>query len=196
MSVIKIEEPINQFREWYAAAQKAEPDYPDAASLATATSEGRPSARMVLVKAVDERGFVFYTNLQSRKGGELADNPFAALCFHWKSQKRQVRIEGPVEAVDVAEADAYFASRPRMSQIGAWASKQSQPLTGRMQLEKRIAEYTAKFHVGAVPRPEFWSGFRIVPDRIEFWEEVTFRLHERLVYHRTADGWRTERLFP
>jgi len=139
-------------------------------ALATADAEGRPSVRMVLLKGIDERGFVFYTNLESRKGGQLAANPCVGLAFHWKSLRRQVNVEGPVVPVDPAEADAYFASRDRGSQIGAWASRQSQPLAGRFDLESRVAQFAAKFHVGAVPRPEFWSGFRVVPERIEFWE--------------------------
>ncbi len=147
-------------------------------ALATADAEGRPSVRMVLLKGIDERGFVFYTNLESRKGGQLAANPCVGLAFHWKSLRRQVNVEGPVVPVDPAEADAYFASRDRGSQIGAWASRQSQPLAGRFDLESRVAQFAAKFHVGAVPRPEFWSGFRVVPERIEFWEDRPFRLHK------------------
>jgi len=151
---------------------------------------------MVLLKDVDPRGFVFYTNLESRKGVQLHENPRAGLCFHWKSLRRQVRVEGAVESVEPAEADAYFASRPRSSQIGAWASSQSRPLATRFELERRIAIYTAKFGLGAVPRPPHWSGFRVLPSRIEFWEERPFRLHDRLVYHRAEAGWTTERLYP
>ena len=142
------------------------------------------------------KGFTFYTNLGSDKARELDDNPVAALCFHWKSLKKQVRVTGKVEPVSDAEADAYYASRARPSRIGAWASKQSQPLEGRFELEKRVAEYTAKFHVGDIPRPDFWSGFRIIPDRIEFWTDKPFRLHERIVFTRSDDGWTTETLFP
>ncbi len=190
------EDPIAFFKAWLTDAEKSEPDNHNAMTLATADADGRPSARMVLLKDVDEQGFVFYTNLTSRKGGELIANPHAALVFHWKSLTRQVRVEGAVEAVSDQEADDYFHSRARLSQIGAWASKQSQPLEGRFELERRVAKYTAKFNIGTVPRPEFWSGFRVVPARIEFWQEEAFRLHDRTVYARAGDGWTTEKLFP
>jgi pyridoxamine 5'-phosphate oxidase len=191
------QDPIELFRQWFADAEAAEPEYPNAMTLATADAEGRPSARMVLLKGLDDRGFVFYTNLTSRKGRELAENPHAALVFYWKSLTRQVRIEGAIESVSGEDADAYFASRPRLSQIGAWASKQSTPLEGRFELEKRVAKYTAKFNVGAIPRPDFWSGFRLVPARIEFWKEEAFRLHDRSLYTRAGDGgWQMEKLFP
>ena len=189
-------DPHALFAEWLAEAEASEPNDPNAMCLATCTPEGRPSARMVLLKGQDERGFVFYTNLESRKGEQLAANPFAALCFHWKSLRRSIRIEGRVEAVTDAEADAYYATRPRGSRIGAWASRQSRPLEGRWALEKAVAEYTMKFGVGAIPRPEFWSGFRLLPDRIEFWRDMPFRLHERRVFHAEAGAWREEALYP
>jgi len=190
------DDPFTLFRQWLAEAEKSEPGDPNAMALATADADGRPSVRMVLLKGIDERGFVFYTNLGSRKGRQLAVNPRAGLCFHWKSLRRQVNVEGPVSAVDAAEADAYFASRDRMSQIGAWASQQSRPLAGRFDLESRVAQFTARFHVGAVPRPEFWSGFRVAPERVEFWEDRPFRLHNRLLFQRVDGGWRTQTLFP
>ncbi len=189
-------DPFGMFRQWLAEAEKKEINDPNAMALATADAEGRPSVRMVLLKGIDERGFVFYTNLESRKGGQLAANPCVGLAFHWKSLRRQVNVEGPVVPVDPAEADAYFASRDRGSQIGAWASRQSQPLAGRFDLESRVAQFAAKFHVGAVPRPEFWSGFRVVPERIEFWEDRPFRLHNRLLFEREGDAWKTTNLFP
>lgn len=189
-------DPFSLFHQWLAEAEKTEPNDPNAMALATVGPDGQPSVRMVLLKGIDERGFVFYTNLGSRKARQVAANPKAGLCFHWKTLRRQVNVQGPVTPVDAAEADAYFASRDRMSRIGAWASKQSQPLEGRFELEARVAKFTAKFHVGTVPRPEFWSGFRIAPERIEFWEDKPFRLHDRLVFHRDGPTWRTETLFP
>lgn len=196
MTVTTSEDPISLFKDWLADAERSEPNNPNAMTLATVTSDGAVSARMVLLKGVDERGFTFYTNLGSRKAEQLSANPGAALCFYWKSLKRQVQVEGTVERVDDAEADAYFATRPRGAQIGAWASKQSHPMEGRFRLEARMAKYTAKFHVGTVPRPDFWSGFRVVPERIEFWREQPFRLHDRVVYHRDGGGWTRQRLYP
>jgi len=188
--------PYALFADWLAAAEAKEPDVPDAAALATADADGAPSVRMVLLKGFDERGVVFYTNLESRKARQIRENPRGAMVFHWKSLARQVRIEGSIEPVSDAEADAYFASRDRGSQIGAWASKQSQPLEGRFALEARVAKFAAKFNIGRVPRPEFWSGYRILAERIEFWDEGTFRLHERLEYLRDDAGWTSRQLFP
>ena len=192
------EDPIPLFEGWMAEAAKTEPNDPNAVCLATATPDARPSARMVLLKGVDGRGFVFYTNLESRKGGELTANPHAAMCFHWKTLQRSVRVEGAIEPVSAEEADAYYASRARGSRIGAWASRQSRPLEGRFALEKAVAEYTLKFGVGEIPRPDFWSGFRLLPKRIEFWRDMPFRLHERRVFHRAAGsaGWEMEMLYP
>jgi pyridoxamine 5'-phosphate oxidase len=190
------DDPIALFASWLAEAEKTEPNDANAVCLATATPDGLPSARMVLLKGVDARGFVFYTNLESRKGGELAANPNAALCFHWKSLHRSVRVEGAVERVSDAEADAYYASRARTSRLGAWASKQSRPLESRFALEKAVAEYGLRYAVGEIPRPAFWSGFRVLPRRIELWRDMPFRLHERRVFHRDGEGWRLEMLYP
>jgi len=189
--------PISLFHEWMAEAEKSEINDPTAMSLATATKEGVPSVRMVLLKGADENGFVFYTNLGSRKAAELEENQNVALCLHWKSLRKQVRVEGVIEPVSEQEADDYFQSRARVSRIGAWASKQSQEMEGRFELEKRVAEYTAKFAVGEIPRPNFWSGFRVKPREIEFWADQKFRLHDRIVYKFDDEGnWDTVRLFP
>ena len=190
------QDPYARFADWFDDATGQEPRDPNAMALATADAAGRPSVRMVLLKGFDEQGFVFYTNLESRKGAELAANPHAALCFYWKSRQRQVRVDGPVSPVTADEADAYFATRARDSQIGAWASAQSRVLTGRFELEKAIARYAARYAIGRVPRPPYWSGFRLAPDRIEFWQERPFRLHDRLVFVRDAGAWRTEKLYP
>ena len=191
-----ISEPYEQFKRWFAEAEATEPNDPNAMAIASVGADGQPSVRMVLLKDADTRGFVFYTNYESRKGRQLQETRKAALLFHWKTLGRQVRVEGAVESVTDAEADAYFASRHRSSQIGAWASQQSRPLESRFELEKRVAAYAAKYAIGTVPRPPYWSGFRVVPARIEFWENKPFRLHDRLVYSRAGDGWTTEKLYP
>lgn len=190
--------PFVLFESWFADAGRHEPNDPNAMALASVDENGLPNVRMVLLKGVSERGFVFYTNFESAKGRELTANPKAALCFHWKSLRRQVRVRGPLEIVDDTEADAYFESRPRASRIGAWASQQSRPLEGRFALEKAVATWTAKFHVGEVPRPPYWSGFRLIPLEIEFWHDRPFRLHDRIVFRRegTDRPWTKTRLYP
>jgi pyridoxamine 5'-phosphate oxidase len=198
VSAIAYRQPFDEFAAWFAEAQAREPRDADAMTVATATADGVPAARMILLKGVDEQGFVFYTNFDSRKGGELAANPRAALCFHWKSMLRQVRIEGTVAAVSAAEADAYFAGRPRSSQIGAWASKQSSPLESRLAFEKAIAVTAAKFAIGRVPRPPFWIGYRVTPTVMEFWHDRPYRLHDRIEFSRADAGaaWTKTRLYP
>lgn len=190
-------EPIKRFSEWLALA-KSTPAItePTAMTLATTTPAGRPSARVVLLKAHDERGFVFYTNLESRKSEEIKSNPYVALCFYWMALDKQIRIEGKIEPVSAAEADAYFASRYRESRIGAWSSQQSRPLASREELLQAIEENTKKFAGGDVPRPPFWSGWRVVPDVIEFWQQIDFRLHDRNVFTRSGDTWTTQKLYP
>jgi len=193
------EDPIGLFGRWFEDAKAQETELPDAVALATTGADAMPDVRMVLLKAFDERGFVFYTNLESQKAHELAENSKAALCFHWKSLTRQVRIQGLVEAVSAAQADAYFATRSKQSQIGAWASRQSRPLEGRFELEARVAKYAAKYVLTKVDRPPFWSGFRIVPLRMEFWRQRSFRLHDRRVFMRHDAGqkkWKSVRLYP
>lgn len=196
MSIPKKDNPIDLFKSWFEEAKQCGLREPTAMCLSTCTPDGVPSSRMVLLKAVDDRGFVFYTNLGSRKGREIETNPRVALCFYWMPLGKQVRVEGRVERVSDEEADAYFASRDRQSQIGAYASKQSHPLTEYFELERRAAEFAVKFGVGKVPRPPFWSGYRVAPAAIEFWMEKPFRLHERLLYTKTSDGWETAWLFP
>ena len=188
-------DPIAIFQDWLSEATKTEPNDPNAAALATATPDGLPSVRMVLVKKSDQQGFCFYTNANSRKGQELATNPRAALCFHWKSLGRQVRVEGPVVELPAADADAYFHSRARESQLGSAVSRQSQPLASREELEHLVAEFADR-HPEEVPRPEWWKGYAIQPQRIELWVSGPYRLHDRFVFLQQADGWVKRRLFP
>ena len=189
-------EPYSLFGAWLADAEKSEPNDPNAVALATVDPAGLPNVRMVLLKGFDERGFVFYTNFESQKGQEILSSHKAAMCFHWKSLRRQVRIRGDVEVVTEEEADAYYATRPRGSRIGAWASKQSRPLEGRFALEKAVAEYTARYAIGEIPRPAHWSGFRIKPVSLEFWHDRPFRLHDRMEFRRVNDGWQKVRMYP
>ncbi len=189
-------DPISRFNRWMQKAVRSGLREPGAMALATTSTEGRPSVRMVLLKGADERGFTFFTNLKSRKGKELAATASAALCFYWMPLGRQVRIEGLVQQVDDTEGDEYFASRPRLSKLGAWASRQSQPMKSAFELERKLAQYVARFGTGHIPRPPFWSGFRVIPETIEFWREKPFRRHERTLYSRVGDTWQTEQLFP
>ena len=191
-------DPLALFGDWIAEAAKTEPNEPNAMALATVGPDGTPSVRMVLLKDYDSAGFVFYTNYESRKGQHLRAHTKGALLFHWKSLRRQIRLEGPVSQTTPEEADAYFATRARGSQIGAWASDQSRPLESRFALEKRVAEFTAKHLIGSVPRPAHWSGFRLQPVLIEFWQDQAFRLHDRLEYRRAspAEPWTTRTLYP
>ncbi len=190
-------DPFEWFARWMEEAARSELNDPNAMTLATATPDGRPSARVVLLKGYDNQGFVFYTNTQSRKGTELAANPRAALLFHWKSLGRQVRIEGAIEPVLPPEADAYFATRPRISRLGAWASEQSRSLASRPELERRLAEQEARFPGETIPRPPHWSGYRLNPERFEFWQDMPYRLHDRTMISRApAGGWVAGKLFP
>lgn len=188
--------PFALFDAWLAAARESEPNDANAMALATSTPDGHPSLRMVLLKGHGPEGFIFYTNLDSRKGHELADNAHVALLFHWKSLRRQIRIEGPVAPVDDATADAYFATRSRDSQLGAWASEQSRPLDSRATFEARFAEMQARFDGQDVPRPPRWSGWRVTPERIEFWQDREHRLHERNLYVRDGESWTKGLLYP
>jgi pyridoxamine 5'-phosphate oxidase len=190
--------PMKLFSEWLEMAERAEPNDPTAMALATVDEEGMPNCRMVLMRRFDDRGIVFFTNLESQKGKEILGSFKAAASFHWKSLRKSVRFRGPVELVSEAEADEYFHSRPRGSRIGAWASRQSRPLESRFALEKEVARFTARFGVGEIPRPDYWSGFRIMPLSAEFWSDGAFRLHDRRRFDRDGDGgeWRESRLYP
>lgn len=190
------QEPVTLFSQWLKQAEELELDNPNACALATADKTGKPSVRMVLLKDFDERGFVFYTNSESQKGRELDENPHASLCFYWKSMGREIRISGPIEQVTIEQANAYFESRARNSQIGAWASKQSRLLRSQDELEEQVAIFTAKFESKKVPRPQFWKGYRVKHEIVEFWVENNFRLHERVVYRRIDQRWQMERLYP
>ncbi len=190
------DKPFRLFADWLKDAKASEVNDPTALSLATVDADGMPNVRMVLLKGYEDGGFTIFTNFESQKGRELLASKKAAMCFHWKSLRRQIRIRGHVSVVSDSDADAYYASRPRGSRIGAWASKQSRPLESRFALEKAVAEYTAKYPVGDIPRPQYWSGFRLEPVSIEFWHDRKFRLHDRIVFARNGDGWSKTRLYP
>jgi pyridoxamine 5'-phosphate oxidase len=189
-------DPINQFENWFEEAKKSETSLPEAMSVATVSADGQPSSRMVLLKSFDKEGFVFYTNMESRKGLEIKNNPKASLLFHWKSLQRQVRVVGTLSEVSAEEADTYFATRQRGAQIGAWASAQSRTMSGTFDLEKAVAKFTAKFGTKTIERPPFWTGIRVAPSEMEFWNERTFRLHLREYYTRDGESWRKELLYP
>ena len=190
-------DPFAWFQRWMAEAEASEPSDPNAMTVVTVGEGGKPSARTILLKGIDPRGFVFYTNTLSRKGDELSISPLISLLFYWKSLGRQIRVEGVVEAVTAAEADAYYASRPRISRLGAWASDQSRPLSERAELERRVKHFDEKFPGEDIPRPTHWSGYRVLPDRFEFWQNMPFRLHDRTIFERASDGgWISGKLFP
>ncbi len=193
-----VSNPLHLFNQWMKEAQASEPNDPNAMALATVDDDGLPNVRMVLLKAVDERGFVFYTNYESAKGQELLGQKKAALCFHWKSLRRQIRVRGNIECVSEEEADKYYNSRDRGSRIGAWASRQSRAMSDRFELEREVAKKAAKYAVGAIPRPPYWSGFRLIPTSIEFWRDKPFRLHDRRLFTRNSPqgSWSAEQLFP
>ena len=191
-----VKDPIALFQDWFAEAKAKEKDDATAMALGTSDASGRPAVRMVLLKGVDERGFVFYTNLDSPKANQLRERPQAALCFHWALLEKQVRVEGRVESVSAEEADAYFASRPLLSQLGAWASQQSQPIAGRWVLEQAVAAVALRFPFGAVPRPDNWSGYRVIPEVVEFWHQRPFRHHDRQRFRLEGGEWKHEWLFP
>ncbi len=196
-SPLDTNDPYKTFADWLEAAKAQEINDPNAMNLATADAQGRPSNRMVLLNGLDSRGFVFYTNAQSRKGVQLSENPFAALCFHWKTVRRQVRIEGRVEIVTDAESDAYYKSRPRISRLGSWASQQSRRLDEYTDLTDAVAKYEKQFEgVEDIPRPDYWKGYRVLPERIEFWMDGEFRLHRRYVFEKSKDGWASYMINP